>query len=186
MPAIDSSTKDWLEAASYLATILGIPLAILLFWNEKRRERSAREEQVYLSPNRQYVEYLTLCFENPDLDIFDLVTPTKRSPENTKREWVAFTILISTMEQAYLLYRQHPNQKNQQWRGWRDYMRWWMARPNFRVAWEGLTDQFDRDFVSFVESLPAWDVQPGDFSFEWMEAPAAPTPQLNQPPSASS
>jgi hypothetical protein len=171
MPAVDPVVKDWFELGSYIATLLGIPIAILLLWNERRKDRIARQEQVYLSPNAQYIDYLKLCFDNPDLDIYDLVTPTKRTPENTKKEWIAFNILISIMEQAYLLYRNHPDPSNKQWQGWRDYIRWWLTRPNFGAAWSaGISDQFDADFVAFVNSLPPYDADAKQLSYKWMNA----------------
>ena len=169
MSPVDPIIKDWLEAGALLATLLGIPIAIVVFWFERRRERLTREEDVYLRPNLQYIEYLKLCLEYPELDIYDLVTPTEPTPLNKKREWIAFTILASVMEQAFLLYRNHPKQDNKQWKGWCDYMRWWMARPNFREAWhKNLSDQFDTDFIEFVNTLPPYDLAPDDFSIDWM------------------
>jgi hypothetical protein len=168
MVPIDPNVRDWLEAASYVATVLGIPIAIMVFWFETRRDRKLREEQIYLSPNQLYIEYLKLCLEYPQLDIYDLATPAEQTPENTKRERIAFNILISILEQAYLLYRNHPRRDNKQWQGWVDYTRWWMARPNFKRAWEELSIHFDSDFIAFVNRLPPYELAPSDFSHDWV------------------
>jgi hypothetical protein len=169
MPQIDPALKEWLDALASVATFLGIPLAILIFWFERRRERHERQAQIYLSPNQQYIEYLKLCFEHPELDIYDLVSPGATAPRDVKREWIAFNILISVMEQAFLLYRGHPDPLNKQWAGWCDYMRWWLCRPNFRRAWEiELSSQFDSDFVAFMNSLPPYEPSPRERSDSWM------------------
>ena len=177
MVPIDPALKSWLEALASIATFLGIPLAILLFWFERRRERLERQQLIYLAPNQQYIEYLKLCFEYPELDIYDLVSPGATTPRDVKREWVAFNILISIMEQAYLLYGSHPDPRNKQWAGWRDYMRWWLARGNFRQAWEiELSSQFDTDFVKFMNKLPPYEPSPSELSDRWMYRNVAQTP----------
>ena len=169
MVPIDPAIQSWLDALAAIATFLGIPVAILVFWFERRRQNIERQQLVYLAPNQQYIEYLKLCFEHPDLDIYDLVSPGARTPRDVKREWIAFNILISIMEQAFLLYRNHPDAENKQWAGWQDYMRWWRARRNFRQAWEvGLSSQFDADFVAFMNGLPPYDATPNDLSEDWM------------------
>ncbi|MEP7009365.1 MAG: hypothetical protein ABJC13_03500 [Acidobacteriota bacterium] len=169
MPQIDSALKDWLDALASAATFLGIPIAILVFWFEQRRERFERQAQIYLSPNNQYIEYLKLCFEHPELDIYDLVSPGASTPRDVKREWIAFNILVSVMEQAFLLYRGHPDPANKQWTGWCDYMRWWLSRSNFRRAWDlELSSQFDSDFIQFMNSLPPYNASPTERSDAWM------------------
>ena len=70
--------KDVLDAASYVATIIGIPVATLIFLNEKRKERSAREVETYVYSNEKYIEFLKLCLEHSDLDCFDC---SSRDPE---------------------------------------------------------------------------------------------------------
>jgi hypothetical protein len=169
MSPIDPAFKEWLEALASVATFLGIPIAILVFWSERRRERFDRQAQIYLSPNQQYIEYLKLCFEHPELDIYDLVSPGATTALDVKREWIAFNILISVMEQAFLLYRGHPDSDNKQWSGWCDYMRWWLSRPNFRHAWDvELSSQFDSDFVTYMNSLPPYIPEPHELSDAWM------------------
>ena len=161
---------SWLEAASYAATALGIPVAIFVFAAEMRRDRSARERDIYLEPNRNYIDYLKLCFDNPDLDIYDLPSDSSDDPISRKKEWIAFNMLVSIMEQAYLMYRQHPDPLNSQWAGWREYMMWWLSRPNFDRAWRGgLSSQFDADFVEFMNGLPPYRTSQNDeYSHDWM------------------
>ncbi len=62
--------KDILEMLSYIATILGIPLALLLFWDEKRKERRDREYGTYDALDNKYIEFLQLLLEYPHLDVY--------------------------------------------------------------------------------------------------------------------
>ena len=38
---------EWAEALSYLVTIVGLPLAIVVFMYEQRRNRQNEEEEIY-------------------------------------------------------------------------------------------------------------------------------------------
>lgn len=179
MPRIQA-TKDILELLSYLATIVGIALAVAIYYRDRQREHRELTRRIHEIPNTLYAEYLRLCLENPDLDIFDVPGPSTVSPENKKREWIAFTILISTMERAFLLYRDHPGVEwSRQWPGWERYIQWWLSRANFSEAWGVLADQFDEDFVSYVNALPARHFDPGDYTHaHWYAA----VPRVDEPP----
>ena len=48
----------WLEALSYLVTIIGLPLAIAVFVLDRRRDRQTDEEEIYL---RLSDEHADLC-----------------------------------------------------------------------------------------------------------------------------
>jgi len=155
------------EFLSYVATIVGIPLALALFFFDRRAERWERRQRIYEAPNALYADYLRLCMEHPDLDIFDVPAPTLYTTENKKKEWIAFTLLVSMMESAYLLYRDHPDpSSNSQWPGWVEYMQWWLSRPNFADAWGMLSLQFDSEFVHFVDALPKVPYPKADYSHD--------------------
>ena len=149
--------KDLLEAASYVATIIGIPVALLIFLYEKQKQRLAREMETYLLSNQRYTEYLSLCLEHPELDCFDLSVqePDVAATGLDIKKLTLFTILIATLESGFLLYRRH-NQiaiRRNQWRGWYDYMAMWARRPDFRLAWPALGPQFDADFCALMQEL---------------------------------
>src|SRR5215210_3723635 len=161
------------EFLSYAATIVGIPLALGLFYLDRRRERWERRQRIYEAPNALYAEYLRLCMNHPELDIFDVPAPTVYTPESKKKEWIAFTLLVSMMESAYLLYRDHPDRsRNSQWPGWVEYIQWWLSRPNFAEAWDMLSLQFDSDFVRFMNELPKVPYPQADYSHDlWSTQP---------------
>jgi hypothetical protein len=151
------TVKDLLDILSSLATILGIPIAILLFYNEKRRERKDREYGTYNALDDKYIDYLRLCLDNPDLDVFDIPLAHKGelTVEQERREMALLGILISILERAFLMYRdQSTKLKKSQWIGWDAYVREWSARANFRRAWKLIEgEQFDADFVAYLNML---------------------------------
>jgi hypothetical protein len=46
-------TLQWLEALSYLVTIVGLPLAIVVFMLGRRRDGQNDEEEIFLRLRRQ-------------------------------------------------------------------------------------------------------------------------------------
>ncbi|MCW5550575.1 MAG: hypothetical protein KIS67_00275 [Verrucomicrobiae bacterium] len=153
---ITPELKDTLEALSYFATIIGIPVAIVVFLLEKKKDRLQHERETYIEANGRYIDYLTMCLEHPELDCSEF---TKDDPDLEKadmdvKKLTAFTVLISLLETGYVLYRdQHTSARSTQWRGWHDYMVTWSRRPDFRRAWPILGPQFDSDFVQHMEKI---------------------------------
>lgn len=152
------ASRDLLEVLSFVAIILGIPAGIYQFYRRTRREQLDREYGTYNALDEKYLEFLQLCFHNSDLDIFDI--PDSRPPEMTeeqkKRELIAFTVLISLLERAYLMYAdQSTSVKRRQWTGWYEYMELYASRKNFQKAWAVAGDMFDTKFVNFMDRMIA-------------------------------
>jgi len=148
--------KDYLEAAFYATTIIGIPVSIFVFLSEKRKERLAREMETYLQANEKYIQYLALCLDHPNLDCFDLAISDKlvHSTGLSIQKLTLFTILISMMEAGFLLYRRHKTAiRRTQWQGWYDYMVMWADRLDFRQAWPVIGPQFDSEFYTLMTRL---------------------------------
>jgi hypothetical protein len=146
--------KDLLEALSYLATVIGIPIAIIAFIAEKRKDRLQREIETYNEANQLYIDYLKLCLEHPELECAEFL-PNDREVAavglNTGK-LTMFTILISLLEGGYILYRKHRSEiRKKQWQGWDDYIIMWATREDFRKAWPLLSPQFNTDFVAHVQ-----------------------------------
>jgi hypothetical protein len=47
MAADPMSWLQWAEALSYIVTVFGLPMAILVFMHEQRRQRQGEEEELY-------------------------------------------------------------------------------------------------------------------------------------------
>jgi len=58
--------ETW-ELLSYVDTVLGLPIAIAVFLYEKRKERMAEEEVVYVALASSYQDFVRIALENPDL-----------------------------------------------------------------------------------------------------------------------
>lgn len=150
---LDANTLDILVK---IAQLVGIPVGIVVYGLNKRKERLDREYGTYNALDEKYVEYLTLCLEHDDLDVADV--PKGRAepltPEQRRRELIMFSILLSIMERAYLMYRDESDAARQsQWEGWSAYIVDWSRRPNFASAAPVLSQQFDRRFSEYLDGL---------------------------------
>lgn len=153
---ISPEIKDILDALAALATALGIPTAILVFYFEKRKELQQRENEAHAVSNERYIEYLSLCLQYPEADAFDLsrTDPDVIVSGLAYEELVLFTILISMLETAFLRYGQQRSKvRSTQWQGWVEYMQTWATRPNFARAWPLLRQQFDTGFVRLMDEI---------------------------------
>lgn len=56
----------WLEALSYVVTIIGLPLAIVVFVLDRRRDRQMDEEEIYLRLSDEYADFMRLVIDNAD------------------------------------------------------------------------------------------------------------------------
>jgi hypothetical protein len=146
--------KEISEVASYLTIVLGLPLALYQYRRKTYKEQLDREYGTYNALDEKYLEFVRLCFDYPQLDIFDIpdASPSKAPPIEEKRELIAFTMLFSIFERAYLMYAdQRSTIKKRQWSGWHEYLTEYCARVNFRRAWRISGNTFDTSFQEFVE-----------------------------------
>jgi hypothetical protein len=146
------------ELLSYVATALGIPAAILAYWRVKTRERHEREYAAYHAVDEKYADYLRLCIEHPRLDLYYLALEEEvpLTPEEKVQQLALCEILIAVLERAFLMYRDQATAiKRVQWEGWDAYMHDWAKRRNFRTFWAELGEQFDEDFVRYMNPIVA-------------------------------
>ena len=160
--------QTW-ELLSYVVTVIGLPLAIALFFYERRKERAIEEEEVYELLSRSYHEFLTLALENPDLHLISKAKTRDLTPEQQERMQAIFGMLISLFERAYLLlYDENLGAKEaRRWRSWEDFMQEWCGRDDFREAIPELLSGEDPEFADYISRLAAnqqaasADSQPG-------------------------
>lgn len=142
------------ELLSYVVTVVGLPLAILVFLFEQRKERENEEEEVYQLLSDNYQEFLKVALENPDLRLFS-EEPTQLNEEQRERQLIIFAMLTSLFERAYLLLfeeRMSPEQARR-WNSWEDYIQEWCNKPNFLASLPKLLRGEDPSFVRYVEEL---------------------------------
>ena len=145
------------ELLSYVVTTIGLPLAILVFIYEQKKERDNEEEEVYQDLSDNYQDFLKIALEHPDLHLFTLAPPAERSQEQRERMLIIFNMLVSLFERAYLLlYEPRMNSRQQRrWRSWEDYMREWCKREDFRAALPALLEGEDPGFDAYIRTLAA-------------------------------
>src|SRR5688572_30725676 len=66
------SPKEKFEIASYVATMLGIPIGLFIFWHDRVKTRRAHEKDAFDHCNDKYIDYLKLCLEHHDTDAFEI------------------------------------------------------------------------------------------------------------------
>jgi hypothetical protein len=148
---------EWLEALSYLVTIVGLPFAIGVYVFDRRRERQNDEEELFLRLSDEYADFMRLVIANADLHLLAPAAKDELSEEQRERKQALFAILVSLFERAYVLVYEDDMSRQQQrlWQSWADYMSEWCQREDFRAALPALLQGEDPDFVATIEGMAA-------------------------------
>src|SRR5690606_23125484 len=143
------------ELASYMVTVIGLPLAIFVFYFEQRKERENEDEEVYQMLSDNYVAFMKVVLANPDLRLRTRSALESPSEEQLERLTILYEMLISLFERAYLLaYDDDMSEKGaRRWKSWEAYMREWCARKDFRERLPRLLDGEDVEFAAYISSL---------------------------------
>jgi hypothetical protein len=150
------SLETW-ELASYVVTVVGLPLAIAAYVYEQRKERANEEEAVYQLLSDNYQDFLKVVLDNSDLKLFSTPRMNDLSPEQRERTMAIFGMLISLFERAYLLLYEPSLTPSQlrRWRSWEDYMREWTRREAFSSELSELVKGEDPEFAAYIQALAA-------------------------------
>ncbi len=147
--------RDLWEVASFVVTTLGLPVAILFFAWEQRKERNNEEEEAYQLLSNAYNEFLKVVLANPDLQLRSHEPLVEPSPEQKERMLVIFDMLVSLFERAYLV-AYHPKMgetEARRWNSWDDYMREWCRREDFHNALPHLLRGEDPEFQDYIRRI---------------------------------
>jgi hypothetical protein len=146
---------DTWELLSFIVTVIGLPMAIIVFLYEQRKERENEEEAVYQLLSDNYQDFLKVALQNPDLRLFSSEVMHALTEEQQERRYIIFQMLISLFERAYLLLYEDAMAPKQarRWNSWKDYMLEWCVRPDFWASMPKLLHGEDPDFVRYVEAL---------------------------------
>jgi hypothetical protein len=148
----------WWELASYVVTVVGLPLAISVFIYEQRKERQNEQEEIYQRLSDEYADFLKLVLDNADLHLLRSGEAGRvLTDEQNERRHTLFEILIALFERAYLLvYEDDMNKETQRlWQSWEDYMREWCRRDDFRAALPELLQGEDEEFGQHIRNIAA-------------------------------
>lgn len=150
------TTLEWLEAASYVVTIVGLPMAILVFAWEQRRQRQNDQEEIYQRLSDEYASFLKLALDNADLHLLRTQgAASELTEEQRERKYALFNILVSIFERAYILVYEDEmdRQTRRLWLSWEDYMREWCRRKDFREVLPELLRGEDEDFAAHIGNI---------------------------------
>jgi len=148
------SLETW-ELLSYVVTTFALPLAIVVFLYEQKKERDSDEEEVYQLLSDNYQDFLKVALDHPDLRLFSAEQTPDLTKEQRERKLIVFNMLISLFERAYLLlYEPRMSSKQlRRWLSWEDYMREWCKREDFRASLPTLLEGEDEEFIGYVRKL---------------------------------
>lgn len=149
------SLETW-ELLSYVVTVIGLPLAIVVFIYEQRKDRQNDEEEVFQRLSDEYSEFLKLVLEHADLHLFRQgAEMPPLNEEQLERKYLIFGLLVALFERAYLLvYEPHmTRQTARMWQTWDDYMREWCRREDFRTMMVPHLDGEDPEFKAYILRL---------------------------------
>ena len=153
--------ETW-ELLSYMVTAIGLPLAIVVFLYEQKKERDSDEEEVYQLLSDNYQDFLKVALDNPDLRLFSAEQTADLSTEQRERMVIILNMLISLFERAYiLLYEKRMSSKQaRRWESWADYMREWCRREDFRGLLPTLLQGEDAEFAEYIRALAGLEAGP--------------------------
>jgi hypothetical protein len=146
--------QTW-ELGSYVVTVIGLPLAIVVFLLQQRKERANEENEVYQLLSNAYNDFLKVVVDNPDLRLRSNFATPDLSGEQQERMLAIFDMLISLLERAYLTaYSDHmsPTQRRR-WNSWEDFMREWLRRDDFYFRLPQLLKGEDPEFAAYLQGL---------------------------------
>ena len=144
--------ESW-EFASYVVTVVGLPLAIAIFIYEQRKERRNEDEELYQRLSDEYADFLKLVLDNADLQLLRRGGESAvLNDEQVERKRALFEILVALFERAYILvYEEHMDKETRRlWQSWEDYMRQWCRRADFRNELPSLLEGEDEGFMHTI------------------------------------
>jgi hypothetical protein len=149
------NVKEWLELASLVVTVVGLPFAIGVFLFEQRKERENEEEEQYQHLSDAYNAFLKIVLDNADLQLRTHEPLPDPSNEQRERMLVIFDMLISLFERAFLVaYKDEMDAtERRRWNSWDDYMREWCRRDDFFNALPLLLRGEDPAFQSYIKRV---------------------------------
>lgn len=138
----------------YIAMSIAGPLAVIAFLQVKKSEKLEKEYKTYDELDNRFFEYQKLALEYYDLDILDVPNndPSLAFDKKRKQEMVAYAILFSLFERAYLMFsNQADTFRLRQWSGWKRFLKDFIRRESVRTAWQLSKETYDTDFQAFMD-----------------------------------
>jgi hypothetical protein len=146
----------WLEAMSYVVTILGFPAAIFVIWHEERLRRNNEMSELHRNLSEEYDNFLRLVMENSDLLLLSRSSlPTPVTDEQRERTEIIFSMLISLFEKAFIILHKDEMEGDarRRWLSSEDDMIEWCRREDFKRSLPELLEGEDDEFSKYLLQL---------------------------------
>jgi hypothetical protein len=146
--------KDIAQIIFYVSLSISGPLALFEFLKLKNKERQAQEHKIYDELDNRFFEYQKLALQYYDLDILDLpnIGDSVKLDKKRKQEMVAYAILFSLFERAFLMFHLQTNRfRLKQWSGWKYFLNDIIRRESVRTIWQLTKETYDTDFQLFMD-----------------------------------
>lgn len=150
------ANETW-ELMSYVVTVVGLPMAILIFVFEQRKERANEEDEIQQMLSDSYADFLKLVIENPDLRLMSERQSPSFTEDQRERILGLYAILISIFERAYIMcyVPESKGRRARHWRSWEDIMGEWCERDDFRANLPVLLIGEDEEFARHIVAIAA-------------------------------
>ena len=146
---------EYWEYASYVVTTLGLPVAMIFFVLEQRKERDNEEEDAYQLLSDAYNDFLKVVLDNSDLQLRTYRLSNELTELQNERTLVIYDMLISLFERAYLVAwkKSMSEVEARRWNSWDDFMREWCRREHFHKALPDLLRGEDPEFQAYIKNV---------------------------------
>lgn len=146
---------EFWELASYVVTVIGLPLAIVIFTVEQRKQRANEEVEIQQLLTDSYTDFLKIVLANPDLRLLCAERTPDLTDEKNERIRAIFSILISLFERAFILTydANATGRRKRDWLSWEDIIREWCRREDFRQMLPDLLVGEDKAFAQHISVL---------------------------------
>lgn len=147
--------KETWELASFVVTVVGLPLAIVSILVDQRKERRNEEEESWQQLSDAYNDFLEVVLANSDLRLRTARAIPDLTPEQEERLAVIFDMLIGLFERAYLVAwePEMDDEQRRRWNSWEDWMREWCRREDFARRLPVLLKGEDPDFARYIAGI---------------------------------
>lgn len=144
-----------LDILGSIAKILGLPVAIFVFWWNFIIARQNEEFEIHDKLSNAYTDFLKQLISNSDLQLLSDTQHADLNAEQRMRRKALFEILLSIFERAYLLLKRPrmSAQRKRLWYSWEDFIRQWCRRGDFNVILPHLLEGEDPEFAIYIQRI---------------------------------
>ena len=150
------SIENW-ELASHVVTVIGLPVAVIIFLLQERKQRVNEKIGIQQMLADSYNDFLKLVLRNPDLELLSSDQTPHLSKEQDERMRAICSILVSLFERVFILVwsPRMSEHDRRYFNSWEDLMREWCRRPDFRLLLPELLIGEDEEFARHISRLAA-------------------------------